>query len=122
MDKSKITKQNGNIAFEEEAHIYYDVTNFFFEIEEPDVGEDDLRKMGVSKEHRKQPIVQMGLFMDGDGLPLSFNIYPGNKNEQTALIPEESKIKNHQFNQWFLLKHCEFQYLFYHQTFITSSL
>ena len=70
--------------------IYYDCTNYFFEID----NQDDLRKYGISKEHRPNPIVGMGLFMDGDGLPLSFNIYPGNKNEQTTLIPEESKIIN----------------------------
>ena len=70
--------------------IYYDCTNYFFEID----NQDDLRKYGISKEHRPNPIVGMGLFMDSDGLPLSFNIYPGNKNEQTTLIPEESKIIN----------------------------
>lgn len=70
--------------------IYYDCTNYFFEIEE----EDDLRKYGISKEHKPNPIVGMGLFMDGDGIPLSFNIYPGNQNEQKTLIPEESKIVN----------------------------
>lgn len=70
--------------------IYYDCTNYFFEIEE----EDDLRKYGISKEHRPNPIVGMGLFMDGDGIPLSFHIYPGNQNEQKTLIPEESKIVN----------------------------
>lgn len=70
--------------------VYYDCTNYFFEI---DV-EDDLRKYGISKEHRPNPLVGMGLFMDGDGLPLSFNIYPGNQNEQKTLIPEESKIVN----------------------------
>ena len=68
--------------------IYYDCTNYFFEID----NEDDLRKYGVSKEHKPNPIVGMGLFMDGDGLPLSCNIYPGNKNEQKTLISEESKI------------------------------
>ena len=68
--------------------IYYDCTNYYFEIDD----EDDLRKYGVSKEHRPNPITGMGLFMDGDGLPLSFNIYPGNMNEQKTLIPEETKI------------------------------
>lgn len=68
--------------------IYYDCTNYFFEID----NEDDLRKYGISKEHKPNPIVGMGLFMDGDGLPLSCNIYPGNQNEQKTLIPEESKI------------------------------
>ena len=68
--------------------IYYDCTNYFFEIDE----EDNLRKYGISKEHKPNPIVGMGLFMDGDGLPLSCNIYPGNMNEQKTLIPEEAKI------------------------------
>ena len=70
--------------------IYYDCTNYFFEIDE----EDDLRKYGISKEHKHNTIVGMGLFMDGDGIPLSFNIYPGNQNEQKSLIPEENKIIN----------------------------
>ena len=68
--------------------LYYDCTNFFFEIEQ----EDDLRKYGKSKENRPNPIVQMGLFMDGDGIPLSFDITPGNTNEQTTLKPLEQKI------------------------------
>lgn len=58
--------------------IFYDVTNFFFEIENPDEGEEDLRKMGVSKEQRHQPIVQMGLFMDENGIPISIETFPGN--------------------------------------------
>ena len=62
----------------------------FFEIDK----EDDIRKYGISKEHRPNPIVGMGLFMDGDGLPLSCNIYPGNQSEQKTLIPEETKIIN----------------------------
>ena len=67
--------------------IYYDVTNFFFETEDPDedilddegnVIEKGFRKMGVSKENRKQPIVQMGLFMDDQGIPISIESFPGN--------------------------------------------
>ena len=68
--------------------LYYDCTNFFFEIE----CEDDFRKYGKSKENRPNPIVQMGLFMDGDGIPLSCEITPGNTNEQTTLQPLEQKI------------------------------
>ena len=70
--------------------IYYDCTNYFFEID----NDDDLRKYGISKEHKPNPIVGMGLFMDGNGLPLSYNIYPGNMNEQKTLIPKENKIIN----------------------------
>ena len=68
--------------------LYYDCTNFFFEIE----CEDNFRKYGKSKENRPNPIVQMGLFMDGDGIPLSCEITPGNTNEQVALKPLEKKI------------------------------
>ena len=74
--------------------IYYDVTNFFFEIEEPDEGEDDLRKMGVSKEHRKQPIVQMGLFMDEQGVPISIETFPGNTLDHLTLKTALNKSVN----------------------------
>ena len=67
--------------------LYYDCTNYYFEIEE-----DNLRRYGKSKENRPNPIVTMGLFMDADGLPLAFDIFPGNQNEQTTLKPLESKI------------------------------
>lgn len=70
--------------------IYYDCTNYFFEIEEPDVDGD--RQYGKSKENRPNPIVQMGLFMDGDGIPLAFSINPGNTNEQITLKPLEQKL------------------------------
>lgn len=70
--------------------IYYDCTNFFFEIEEPDV--DGLRKHGKSKENRPLPIVEMGMFIDHDGIPLSVCIHPGNTNEQVTLRPLEKKL------------------------------
>ena len=68
--------------------LYYDCTNYFFEIEQ----EDGLKQYGPSKEHRPNPITQMGLFMDGDGIPLAFNISAGNTNEQGTLTPTEEKI------------------------------
>lgn len=68
--------------------LYYDCTNYFFEIEQ----EDGLKQYGVSKEHRPNPIVQMGLFMDADGIPLAFCINKGNTNEQVTLKPLEEKI------------------------------
>ena len=83
INSKNVIKRNSKV-------IYYDCTNYFFEIDE----EDDLRRYGISKEHRPNPLIGMGLFMDGDGIPLSFNIYPGNQNEQKTLIPEESKIIN----------------------------
>jgi len=68
--------------------LYYDCTNFFFEIEQ----EDGIKQYGPCKEHRPNPIVEMGLFMDGDGIPLAFSIHPGNMNEQLTLKPLEKKI------------------------------
>ena len=68
--------------------LYYDCTNYYFEIEQ----EDDFRRYGKSKENRPNPIVTMGLFMDADGIPLAFDVFPGNQNEQTTLKPLESKV------------------------------
>ncbi len=68
--------------------LYYDCTNYYFEIEQ----EDGDKKYGKSKEHRPTPIIQMGLFTDGDGLPLAFSLFPGNQNEQKSLKPLETKI------------------------------
>ena len=68
--------------------LYYDCTNYYFEIEE----EDGSRCYGKSKENRPNPIVTMGLFMDQDGIPLTFDLFPGNQNEQTTLKPLETKI------------------------------
>ena len=82
-NSKKVIKRNSEV-------IYYDCTNYFFEIEL----DDEFRKYGINKQHQPKPQVGMGLFMDGDGIPLSFNIYPGNQNEQKTLIPEETKIVN----------------------------
>ena len=68
--------------------LYYDCTNYYFEIEQ----EDGDKKYGKSKEHRPNPIIQMGLFTDGDGLPLAFSLFPGNQNEQKSLKPLETKV------------------------------
>lgn len=68
--------------------IYYDCTNFFYE----STTETELRRPGASKENRRTPIVQMGIFMDADGLPLAFSINPGNTNEQVTLRPLEKMI------------------------------
>lgn len=82
-NSKKFIKRNDKILF-------YDCTNFFFEIEQ----EDGLKQYGPSKEHRPNPIVEMGLFMDGDGIPLAFSIHSGNKNEQQTLIPLEKQLIN----------------------------
>lgn len=77
----KLSKRNTGV-------LYYDCTNYFFEIEQ----ESGTKQYGVSKEHRPNPIVQMGLFMDGDGIPLAFSINKGNTNEQVTLTPLEEQI------------------------------
>jgi len=69
--------------------IYYDVTNYYFEIEE----EDDLRRKGPSKEHRPDPIVQMGLATDESGFPLSYDLFPGNESEKLRLRPMIGKLR-----------------------------
>lgn len=68
--------------------LYYDCTNYFFEIEQ----EDGMQQYGYSKDHKPNPIVQMGLFMDGDGIPLAFDMFDGNMNEQPTLKPLEERI------------------------------
>ena len=69
--------------------IFYDVTNYYFEIDD----NDDFRKKGVNKEHRSNPIVQMGLFMDSLGLPMSYGLFPGNTNDCLTLKPMVQKLQ-----------------------------
>lgn len=69
--------------------LYYDVTNYFFEIDQ----EDDFRRNGCSKEHRPNPIVQMGLFIDSQGLPVDFYLYEGNCSDCSTLKPSFEDIK-----------------------------
>jgi len=69
--------------------VYYDVTNYYFEIDK----QDELRRKGYSKEHRSSPIVQMGLFMDTDGIPLTYGLYPGNMLDKQTLIPMMHKVR-----------------------------
>ena len=91
---SHVVKRNTSVC-------YYDCTNYYFEIESPDLDYVDevtgeiisgFRKYGKSKEHRPNPIVEMGLFMDADGIPLSMCLVPGNQNEQTTALPLEKKL------------------------------
>ena len=91
---SRVVKRNTSVC-------YYDCSNFYFEIESPDddyvddvTGEliSGFRKYGMSKEHRPNPIVEMGLFIDADGIPLSMCLVPGNQNEQTTAIPLEKEL------------------------------
>ena len=86
--QAQLYKNSLSICERNKRVLYYDCTNYFFEIEQ----EDGLKQYGISKEHRPNPIVQMGLFMDSDGLPLAFCINKGNTNEQVTLKPLEQKI------------------------------
>lgn len=81
--------KNSNFVIERNNRVlYYDCSNFYFEIEQA----DDLRRYGKSKEHRPNPIVQMGLMMDGDGIPIAFDLFDGSSNEQPSLKPLEQKV------------------------------
>jgi len=86
--QTEVYKNCADVQKRQTGILYYDCTNFFFEIEQ----EDGLKQYGYSKEHRPNPIVQLGLFMDGDGMPLAFCIEKGNTNEQLTMTPLEKKI------------------------------
>lgn len=88
--QSQLYKNSRALGKRNTGAIYYDCTNFYFEVEEPDT--DGLRKHGKSKEHRPLPLVEMGLFIDRDGIPLAVSIHPGNTNEQRTLKPLEQKL------------------------------
>ena len=86
--QSEVYKNSHFLGSRNDKVLYYDCSNYYFEIEQ----EDGSKKYGKSKEHRPNPIIQMGLFMDGDGIPLAFSLFPGNSNEQTSLKPLEKKV------------------------------
>ncbi len=86
--QSEAFKNSNFLTDRNDGILYYDCTNYYFEIEQ----EDGAKKYGKSKEHRPNPIVQMGMFTDGDGIPLAFSIFPGNQNEQQSLKPLEKTI------------------------------
>ena len=86
--QAQLYKNSEKVVDRHKKVLYYDCTNYYFEIEEA----DDFRKYGQSKENRPNPIVQMGLFMDADGIPLTFSLFNGNENEQPSMKPLEKKI------------------------------
>lgn len=94
-------KNSNNCVKRDKSVLYYDCTNYYFETEceDEDIVDEvtgeiihGLRKYGVSKEHRPNPIVEMGLFMDADGIPITMSIHPGNTSEQITAIPLESEV------------------------------
>lgn len=86
--QAELYKNSLSLSKRNDRILYYDCTNYFFEIEQ----EEGLKQYGYGKDHKPNPIVQMGLFMDGDGIPLAFSIHSGNTNEQLTLRPLEEKI------------------------------
>ena len=86
--QSEVYKNSNFVISRNNRVLYYDCTNFYFEIEQA----DEFRKYGKSKEHRPNPLVQMGLFMDGDGIPIAFDLFDGASNEQPSLKPLEKKL------------------------------
>lgn len=109
---SWLYNQSNSIVDRDTSVLYYDCTNFYFECEQPDEDYVDevtgevmkgLRQYGVSKEHRPNPIVEMGLFMDRNGIPISMCLHPGNTNEQLTAIPLEKEVTK-------MLKNAKFIY------------
>ncbi len=86
--QAELYKRSKKIIKRSTGVLFYDCTNYFFELEK----ECGLKQYGPSKEHRPNPIVQMGLLMDKSGIPLAFYINPGNQNEQLSLKPLEQQI------------------------------
>ncbi len=86
--QAEVYKNSHFIGKRNDKILYYDCSNYYFEIEQ----ENGDKRYGKSKEHRPNPIIQMGLFMDGDGIPLAFSLFPGNTNEQKSLKPLEQKV------------------------------
>lgn len=94
-------QQSNNIVKRDTSVLYYDCTNFYFESEQPDEDVMDevtgeiikgMRQYGLSKEHRPNPIVEMGLFMDSRGIPITMCLHPGNTSEQLTAIPLEKEV------------------------------
>jgi len=86
--QAELYKNSQKVVERRKDILYYDCTNYYFELEEA----DDLRRYGKSKQHQPLPLVGMGLFMDYDGIPLAFDIFPGNQSEQPTLKPLEKKV------------------------------
>lgn len=93
LNSCRVVKRNTSVC-------YFDCTNYYFESEREDeeyvdevTGEilKGLRRYGPSKQHQPSPLVQMGLFMDGNGIPISMCITPGSDNEQTCAVPLEKR-------------------------------
>ena len=85
--QAEVYKNSNFVTQRMDRILYYDCTNYYFEVEQA----EGSKQYGKSKEHRSNPIIQMGLFTDGQGIPLAFSLFPGNQNEQKSLKPLEQK-------------------------------
>ncbi|MFM1540451.1 IS1634 family transposase [Helcococcus ovis] len=97
--QSELYKNSHSVTNRNKKVLYYDCTNYYFKIED----EDNFRKYGFSKEHRPNPIIQMGLFMDSDAIPLAFSVFDGNQNEQLSMSKLEQKIIKDFYNSEFIV-------------------
>ena len=86
--QAEVYKNSNFVSQRMDRILYYDCTNYYFEVEQA----EGSKQYGKSKEHRSNPIIQMGLFTDGQGIPLAFSLFPGNQNEQKSLKPLEQKV------------------------------
>lgn len=89
---SAINRSIDKMGIRDTACVFYDVTNYYFEIDDPDEDEG-LRQKGMSKEHRKSPIVQMGLLQDSKGVPIGYRLFPGNTPDPLTMLDVLSEMK-----------------------------
>ena len=92
--KAHIDKALGQIRAQDTSRVYYDVTNYYFEVENDDAPGEGLRARGVSKEHHPGPIVQMGLMMDASGMPLDYELWRGNTVDCQTMLPALRRVKD----------------------------
>lgn len=89
---SAINRSVDKMGIRDTACVFYDVTNYYFEVDDAD-GEGGLRQKGMSKEHRKSPIVQMGLLQDSKGIPIGYRLFPGNTPDPCTMLDVLAEMK-----------------------------
>lgn len=89
---SAINRSVDRMGVRDTSCVFYDVTNYYFEVDDPD-GEGGLRQRGMSKEHRRSPIVQMGLLQDSEGIPIGYRLFPGNTPDPLTMLDVLSEMK-----------------------------
>lgn len=89
---SAINRSVDKMGIRDTTCVFYDVTNYYFEVDDAD-GEGGLRQKGMSKEHRKSPIVQMGLLQDSKGMPIGYRLFPGNTPDPCTMLDVLAEMK-----------------------------